>query len=64
MALAGNLIGGLDGQFGRILSSLYILAVFVPGLAICSRRMRDIGKSDAYYCIGLIPLVGWILLIV
>ena len=64
LAFVGNLIGGRNGQFGRTLSSLYTLAVFVPGLAVCWRRLHDIGKSGGYYFIVLIPLVGWILLIV
>ena len=47
-----------------VISGLVSLAVLVPGLAICWRRLHDIGKSGAYYFIVLIPIVGWILMIV
>ena len=64
LALLGNLVGGQNGQFSTILSSLYSLAVLIPGLAVSWRRLHDVGKSGGYYFIGLIPLVGIILLIV
>ncbi len=51
------------GLFSMI-SGLVSLAVLVPGLAVCWRRLHDIGKSGAYYFIVLIPIVGWILMIV
>lgn len=43
---------------------LFDLALLVPSLAVFWRRMHDIGRSGAYYFLGLIPLVGWILLLV
>lgn len=46
---------------------LYILAsllLFVPSLAICIRRLHDIRKSGWWIMITLIPLVGFIWLIV
>ena len=46
------------------LSYIYTLAVLVPSLAVCVRRLHDVGKSGWMYLIGLIPIVGWIWLIV
>lgn len=43
---------------------LYVLAVFVPGLAVAVRRLHDVGKSGWMMFIVLIPLVGAIWLIV
>ena len=43
---------------------LFDLALLVPSLAVCWRRLHDIGKSGGYYFFVLIPLVGWILLLV
>jgi uncharacterized membrane protein YhaH (DUF805 family) len=43
---------------------LYVLASFVPGLAITVRRLHDVGKSGWYYFISFIPLVGAIWLFV
>lgn len=43
---------------------IYSLIVFVPNLAICWRRLHDTGKSGGWYFIGLIPIIGWILMLV
>ena len=50
--------------FFSILSTLFSLAILVPGLAVCWRRLHDIGKKGSWYFIALIPIVGWILMIV
>ena len=55
---------GKNGGFFSILATLFSLAVLVPGLAVLWRRMHDIGKKGTWYLIGLIPVVGWIILIV
>lgn len=48
-----------------LLSILYGLAVFVPGLAVSVRRLHDVGKSGWYYLIVLIPIAGaiWFLVL-
>lgn len=45
-------------------STLYSLATLIPGLAIAVRRLHDINKSGWYYLMGLIPIAGFIILIV
>jgi uncharacterized membrane protein YhaH (DUF805 family) len=47
-----------------IVSILYALAIFVPGLAITVRRLKDMGKEWTMILLGLIPCVGFIILIV
>ena len=49
-----------------ILSILYAVAVFVPGLAVSVRRLHDVGKSGWYLLIILIPIAGpiWLLVLV
>ena len=60
-----GLVGGLFGEkVGTVLTGIWSLAVLIPGLAVCWRRLHDIGKSGAYVFISLIPLVGVILLLV
>lgn len=49
---------------GGTLSSLYGLAIFLPGLALGVRRLHDIGKSGWWLLIALIPLIGAIVLLV
>lgn len=45
-------------------SSIYSLATFLPLTAVGVRRLHDTGKSGWWYLLALIPLIGWIWLIV
>ena len=60
IGILGAIVTGILGD----LSFIWSLAILIPGLAICVRRLHDIGKSGWWYLIGLIPLVGTIILIV
>lgn len=40
------------------------LATLVPGLAVGARRLHDTGRSGWLQLIGIIPIIGWIILIV
>jgi uncharacterized membrane protein YhaH (DUF805 family) len=54
-------IGGLP--YG-VFYCLYVLAVFIPSLAVAVRRLHDVGKSGWMILVALIPIVGAIWLIV
>ena len=43
---------------------IYVLATFIPGLAVSVRRLHDIGKSGWYFLLILIPCIGGIILLV
>ncbi|HSV45612.1 MAG TPA: DUF805 domain-containing protein [Ramlibacter sp.] len=45
------------------LGNLVSLGLLVPSLAVGARRLHDIGKSGWLQLVGLIPLIGWGLLI-
>ena len=60
IGILGAIVTGILGD----LAFIWSLATLIPGLAICVRRLHDIGKSGWWYLIGLIPLVGTIILIV
>jgi uncharacterized membrane protein YhaH (DUF805 family) len=45
-------------------SVIAALATFLPGLAMSIRRLHDIDRSGWWVLLGLIPLIGWIVLIV
>ncbi|MDI7862240.1 DUF805 domain-containing protein [Rhizobiaceae bacterium n13] len=47
----------------EILSFVYGLAVLLPGLGVAVRRLHDIDRSGWWILVGLIPLVGWIVLV-
>lgn len=51
-------------QTGEIFSSLYSLAVLLPSLAVACRRLHDIGRTGWWLLLALIPLLGWIILII
>lgn len=45
-----------------VLYSLAALALFIPSIAVATRRMHDIGKSGWLLLLTLIPLVGFIVI--
>jgi uncharacterized membrane protein YhaH (DUF805 family) len=49
---------GLD-----FISTLFGLAVLLPGIGVAIRRLHDIGKTGWWLLIGFVPLVGLIVLI-
>lgn len=72
-AILDNLLGTtfkMDTGYGvqdlhyGYLYVLYALAVFLPGLAVSVRRLHDVGKSGWFYLIVLIPIIGWIWILV
>jgi uncharacterized membrane protein YhaH (DUF805 family) len=52
-----------DETAGQPLSLLASLAVLLPNLAVGVRRLHDSGKSGWWLLIGLIPLIGFLVLI-
>jgi uncharacterized membrane protein YhaH (DUF805 family) len=56
---------GLSGDGGtNILSTLYGLAVLLPGIAVSVRRLHDTDRSGWWLLIGLIPIIGFIVLLI
>ena len=74
--LITQVIGGIIGAFlypsvsacGSIVPSviylIFILAVFIPSLAVTVRRLHDTNRSGWLCLISPIPIVGWILMMV
>lgn len=62
----GRITAGSDGTstLGLVTSGVWSLAILVPELAICWRRLHDTGRSGGWFFINLIPLVGQIIFIV
>ena len=52
------------GIVSEVASGVFSLAVLLPYLAVGARRLHDTDRSGWLQLIGLIPLIGWILLIV
>ena len=51
------------GYVSSVLYGIAALALFLPGLAVGIRRLHDIGKTGWLTLLGLVPVIGWILLI-
>lgn len=65
------ILGIFDGALGfrepgetGPLRAVYSLVVLIPSLAVAVRRLHDTGRSGWWILIGLIPCVGFIILIV
>ncbi len=63
IAVAIGVVEGILGSPG-VLGLLYSLGVFIPTLAVSVRRLHDTGRSGLWLLIGLVPLIGFIVLIV
>jgi uncharacterized membrane protein YhaH (DUF805 family) len=59
-ALFGTDFGRGSGVIGVIAS----LALVLPTLAVAVRRLHDTSRTGWWILIGLIPIIGWIILIV
>lgn len=60
-----NLIGVVVlGMMSDMLSMLFSLATLVPYIAVGARRLHDTDRSGWWQLVGLIPIIGWIVLIV
>ncbi|MEU1779715.1 DUF805 domain-containing protein [Streptomyces abikoensis] len=49
---------------GSLIGTVYVVAVFLPSLAATVRRLHDTDRSAWWILFGLIPVVGWIVLLV
>jgi len=43
---------------------IFVSAQLVPHFAVTVRRLHDIGRSGWWILIGLMPLIGWLILLV
>ncbi|MCZ8235565.1 MAG: DUF805 domain-containing protein [Inhella sp.] len=52
------------GSLIPIVGLIFALAVLIPSIAVAVRRLHDTDRSGWWILIGLIPLVGFIVLLV
>jgi len=52
------------GRLFGIIAALYSLAVMIPSLALGVRRLHDTNRSGWWCLLALLPIIGWIILIV
>lgn len=63
--LVGPMLGfGLgDGEAGQPLTMLVSLGLLLPNIAVAVRRLHDIGRTGWWVLIGLVPIIGFLLLL-
>jgi len=58
------ILGTDSGSGTGLIGALAALALLLPNLAVGIRRLHDTGRVGWWILIGLIPIVGWIVLLV
>lgn len=53
-----------DGTALNPLTSIFALASLIPTIAVSVRRLHDTGRSGWWVLLWLVPLVGWIPLLI
>jgi len=62
-----HLLGTFSGAYGGghgLFSTVFALALLLPSVAVAVRRLHDTDKSAWWLLIGLVPVVGWIGLLI
>ena len=64
-----NIVDRMLGMYSAengigIRGGIFSLAILIPSLAVGARRLHDTGRSGWWLLIGLVPLIGFIVLIV
>ena len=58
------LVSAASSIVSETLSGLFSLGVLLPSLAVGARRLHDVDRSGWFLLLWLIPIIGWIVLIV
>jgi len=69
VGIVANLIDTVLGTMSEdtnvgVLGTIVSLALLLPTLAVAIRRLHDTSRTGWWILIGLIPIVGWIILLV
>ena len=64
--ILGDIVAGIvDWAIGaQVMTGLFGLATLLPNIGIAIRRLHDLDRTGWWILLGLIPLVGWIILII
>lgn len=63
VSFAANIIDSVIGS-GQVVGGLAALALFLPGLSVGIRRLHDTNRSGWWVLISLIPIIGFIVLLI
>ncbi|MCK5847953.1 MAG: DUF805 domain-containing protein [Caldisericia bacterium] len=64
--IAGAANGGMSAGMtaGSVISLIFSFAILLPSLAVTVRRLHDTNRNGWLILISLIPIVGWIIVLV
>ena len=64
--LVGSILGMMVGSYilHSILSLIFCIITFIPSISVSVRRLHDIGRRGWWLLLCLVPIIGWIWLIV
>jgi uncharacterized membrane protein YhaH (DUF805 family) len=48
----------------KFLSSIFGLGLLIPTIAVAARRLHDINRSGWWQLLALIPIIGWIIVLI
>ena len=64
-------LGFVDGMVGLtlatgigVLGGLFALAMLIPSISVAVRRLHDTNRSGWWLLIAVIPVIGWLVLLV
>ena len=57
------IVDGILGTGGMV-GLIYSVGVFIPSLAVLARRLHDTNRSGWWMLIALIPILGWIAILI
>lgn len=64
LSLIDRRLLGSGMESTQTLSSLFSLAIFLPTISVAVRRLHDVGRSGWWWWLWMIPMIGWIVLLV
>ena len=69
ISIALSIIDGLTGTYESsagvgLLSGIFSLGILIPSIAVSVRRLHDIDRTGWWILISLVPIIGWIVLLV
>jgi len=64
LGIIAAVLGIADERGNNILSTIYSLAVLIPGIAVAVRRLHDTDRSGWWLLIAFVPCVGGIILLI
>ncbi len=63
LILTGIFGNGVLTMIISVIYTLFGLAILLPGIAVCVRRLHDVGKGGGWAFIAFVPIVGVFILL-